>query len=62
MKDVWIKNVNGQEFTLEEYKQWMYHKEHEYECECCPEHSFTYSNNGQLPCGQYRCWVTAHCK
>ena len=44
----------------EKYKEFMYDISNSGKCESCP-HNNDMSNNGQLPCGQYHCWVDCHC-
>ena len=48
------------EVGIAEYRRFMYNPENEGHCERCPENK-DMGGNGQLPCGQYRCWVTCHC-
>lgn len=43
-----------------EYMKFMYNPENEGHCDECPENR-DMQGNGQLPCGQYRCWVICHC-
>lgn len=48
------------EVSLVNYKRFMYNPSNEGNCEECPENR-DMGDNGRLPCGQYRCWVTSHC-
>ena len=48
------------EVSLVNYKKFMYDPSNEGNCEECPENR-DMGDNGRLPCGQYRCWVTCHC-
>ena len=44
-----------------EYCKFMYNPDNEMNCGNCPENK-DMDGNGRLPCGQYNCWVTCHCK
>ena len=44
----------------EELCEFLYTPENEGQCDECPENR-DMAGNGQLPCGQYHCWVTCHC-
>lgn len=46
---------------LEKYKEFMYDNSNCGFCENCPENKGM-EGNGQLPCGQFRCWVDIHCQ
>lgn len=43
------------------YMEFMHNKDNECKCANCPANEGCKGNN-QLPCGQYNCWVTVHCK
>lgn len=58
--DIFITNVKGKSFSIDEYKQFMYDERNEYCCESCPENR-GFDNNCNHPCGQQNCWVTCHC-
>jgi hypothetical protein len=49
------------ESEIKEYKAFMYNKKNIRKCDSCPENRQMKGLN-QLPCGQYRCWVSCHCK
>lgn len=56
---VYTTNQFGEEFSQKKYKEFMYCKENEYNCHCCPENT---GMQGSHPCGQQNCWVMCHCK
>ena len=47
--------------NVEEYKEFMHNEANIRKCEHCPENRDMSDWNDRLPCGQFRCWVTAHC-
>ena len=50
------------EKEIKQYREFMYHKNNVRKCEGCPENEGFSNYQDRLPCGQYRCWVTVHCK
>lgn len=42
------------------YREFMYNPDNFHQCEACPA-NIELGGNGQLPCGQYNCWVDCHC-
>ena len=60
MKEVVAKNKYGEEFTREEYIEFMFNKDNEFLCSRCPANDG--NGNGPLPCGQQNCWVTIGAK
>lgn len=42
------------------YVNFMYNPDNAGDCDSCPENR-DMGGNGQLPCGQYNCWVDCHC-
>lgn len=46
---------------IKAYLDFMYDEKNEYQCYNCPANDGFDNWQGRLPCGQYRCWVTAHC-
>lgn len=51
---------NDREKWLELYKEFMCNSKNAGDCDHCPANN-DMGGNGQCPCGQYRCWVDAHC-
>ena len=46
-----------------EYLHFMQTPENERNCPSCPENKgFSEWPGHRLPCGQFHCWVTMHCK
>jgi hypothetical protein len=45
-----------------QYIEFMYCKDNSHKCSRCPENSGYEVGRDQLPCGQYHCWVFAHCE
>lgn len=43
------------------YRNFMYNRQNEHNCEACPENKGMDDGQNRLPCGQQHCWVTAHC-
>lgn len=43
------------------YMDFMYNRENEYNCEDCPHNLGFDDFQSRKPCGQWNCWVTAHC-
>ena len=60
MKEIVATNQFGNEFTREEYIEWMYNSDNEFNCSECPHNDGF--DNGCGPCGQQNCWVTCHCR
>ena len=56
---VYTANQFGEEFSLEQYKEFMYCKDNEGNCRHCPENTGMQGSN--YPCGQQNCWVSCHC-
>lgn len=44
------------------YLRFMYRPQNSGQCESCPEAGRLEVGRDQLPCGQYHCWVDAHCR
>lgn len=59
-----MKNVNGKEFTVEEYRQFMYNMDNAFDCENCPENRGFEEGASRIagPCGQQNCWVHCNCR
>lgn len=47
--------------TNEEYIQWMTNPDNAYKCKECPENKGMDNWQDRKPCGQWHCWVVAHC-
>lgn len=43
------------------YARFMCRPQNSGNCGYCPEMGRLETGTGQLPCGQYHCWVDAHC-
>lgn len=43
------------------YMDFMYNRENEWDCEACPHNRGFDDFQSRKPCGQWNCWVTAHC-
>lgn len=63
-KNVWVAGfgyVTPEEAAkVQAYKDFMYNPENSGCCSECPENIEMRHESGN-PCGQYRCWVDAHC-
>lgn len=44
----------------EEARAFLYDEDNAYKCDKCPERREG-RHDGQLPCGQYNCWVKVTC-
>lgn len=57
-------NISGKSFTRDEYRQFMFNKDNEYNCDVCPENRGFEEGASRIagPCGQQNCWVTCHCR
>lgn len=49
---------------IDSYIEWMYNPDNEFKCRECPENrGFDKGPNlNRYRCGQYRCWVSVHCR
>lgn len=48
--------------TNAEYLNFMYNPDNEFNCVECPENRGMDDWQDRLPCGQWNCWVTCHCR
>lgn len=46
---------------IKKYMDFMYHRENHFLCDECPENRGFDNWQDRQPCGQWRCWVDAHC-
>ena len=44
------------------YTDFMYDPDNIRKCDNCPENNGFDDWQDRLPCGQYHCWVSVHCK
>lgn len=60
---IYCTNVNGQTFTVDQYRQFMCNKDNAFNCEACPENSGFEGGASRIagPCGQQNCWVNCTC-
>ena len=54
-------NLAGDKYTREQALEWLKTPDNAYKCKHCPEATHRSPGVDQYPCGQYRCWVCAHC-
>jgi hypothetical protein len=48
--------------SIEEYKKFMFNPENSCNCSQCPENQGYDDWQDRHPCGQWNCWVDAHCR
>lgn len=59
-KEYW-ESLNPVEYDAK-YKEFMYNIDNMNKCTECPHGDDGYSGPGISLCGQYHCWVLAHCR
>ena len=48
--------------TNAEIKGFLCNEENEYNCSFCPYNEGQSDWQGRYPCGQWKCWVSLHCR